>query len=181
MYNIDETLETNSLPRFLLKFTPQKSQQITINPYVVCADCFVCYYVPITPTPFSGAHSGHCVCDMMFISWFVYSQCATRGYSLLSTQSSLAAALLLRNLGALALAAAPNSHFLCFSPRMRPGSVDISALVSGPAGWGQAWLGSTLCTGRVPGSPLLLFIIPYPLNPATRYDASGQLDKKHCS
>lgn len=64
------------------------------------------------------------------ISWFVYSQCATRGYSLppLATQS--VPGLLLCSSATLVLwpwlLPSLNSNFLCFSSHMRSCSVDIS-------------------------------------------------------
>lgn len=89
-------------------------------------------------------HSGNwtCVTRCWVISWFVYSQCATRGYSLLSTRHSVcpwAATLLLRNLGALALAAAKPQFslfvFLLAHAHQPSGHLSV---VSGPAGWGLA-------------------------------------------
>ena len=86
------------------------------------------------------------------ISWFVYSQCATRGYSLLSSRLSVcpwAAALLLRNLGALALAAAkPQFSLFVFLPAHAPqlsGHLSLSQWC--PVRPGGAWLSRSHYTG----------------------------------
>ena len=111
-----------------------------------------------------------CVSRCSVISWFVYSQCATRGYSLLSSRLSVcpwAAALLLRNLGALALAAAKPQFslfvfLLAHAPQLS-GHLSLSGVRSGRVGPG------------CPGLTTLAHACPWPdTDTLRRIRAAGQ-------